>query len=217
MTGKFALRAHCRQDVCAPSDTWRVFCAVELPQTVRAQVLQHIARLREAMPEARASWSRESNLHLTLKFIGDTPQTSVPKFSNAAARAVEACAPFTIRLEQTGVFPKHGKPRVIWVGISDPEGNLGALQTRLEDESAEAGFPKEARPFHPHLTLARLRQPQHANALAAAHQQMQFGPVEITVSELLVIRSELSNAGSNYTTISQHPLDVEKRDLFGVR
>jgi 2'-5' RNA ligase len=95
------------------------------------------------------------------------------------------------------------------VGIDDPEGNLGALQARLEDESAKAGFPKEVRPFHPHLTLARLRQPQHANALAAAHRQMQFGPVEITVSELLIIRSELSNAGSNYTTISQHPLDAE--------
>jgi RNA 2',3'-cyclic 3'-phosphodiesterase len=207
VTGKFALRAHCRQDVCAPS--WRVFCAIELPLRTRGLVLRHIARLQAAVPEARASWSREASLHLTLKFIGDTPQTSVPNFSNAAARAVEACAPFTIRLEQRGVFPNHGTPRVLWLGVNDPEGNLGALHGRLENASAKAGFPKEARPFHPHLTLARLRQPQHANALAVAHRQMQFGPVEITVSELLVIRSELSSAGSNYTIISQHPLDVK--------
>jgi 2'-5' RNA ligase len=185
---------------------WRVFCAIELPETVREVVLQHIKRLREAVPDAKASWARDANLHLTIKFLGEISATSVAGFSNAAARAVAGQSPFTIRLEQAGVFPKHGPPRVLWIGVNDVSGKLGELHAHLEDEAAKDGFEKEDRPFHPHLTLARLRQPRHARELADAHQQMEFEPVEIAVTELLVIRSELSSAGSKYTVVSRHPL-----------
>jgi RNA 2',3'-cyclic 3'-phosphodiesterase len=202
----FALRAHCRQDVCAPSETWRVFCAIDVPEDVRASLIAHINQLRGAAPDAHASWGREGNIHLTLKFLGDIPQTSVQSLSEAASRTAACFAPFTIRLEQTGVFPKHGQPRVLWIGINDLEGKLGELYARLEVESSKAGFPKESRPFHPHLTLARLRKPQHARTLASAHKAMELEPAEIAVSELLVIRSELSSEGSKYTTISRHGL-----------
>jgi 2'-5' RNA ligase len=185
---------------------WRVFCAIELPETVRKRVMQHITSLREAVPAAHASWSRDANLHLTLKFLGEVSQDSVQSFSQATSRAVEGSAPFTILLEQTGIFPKEGSPRVLWIGINDPEGKLGELQSRLEAESARAGIEKEARRFNPHLTLARLRKPQHARTLASAHRELAFEPAEITVSELLVIRSELSNEGSKYTVISRHQL-----------
>ena len=223
MTKKFALRAHCRQDehpsraarlgtplVCAPSDTWRVFCAIELPERIRGLVLSHINCLKESVPDAKASWSRDANLHLTLKFLGEIPQTSVSLFSEAASRAAAGLTPFTIRLEQTGVFPKHGSPRVMWLGINDVSGKLAELHARLENEAADAGFEKDGRPFHPHLTVARLRQPRHARPLADAYKQTEFEPAEIAVSELLVIRSELSGEGSKYTVISRH-------ELFGVR
>ena len=190
----------------APSVTWRVFCAIELPETARELVLRHIARLKDVVPDAKASWSRDANLHLTLKFLGEIPQNSVSDLSNAASRAVAELAPFSIRLEETGIFPKHGQPRVLWIGITDSSGNLGELHARLEDESANAGFAGDDRPFHPHLTLARLRQPRHARTLAAAHQQLEFEPAEIAVSELLVIKSELSSTRSKYTVVSRHPL-----------
>jgi 2'-5' RNA ligase len=207
---KFALRAHCRQDVCAPSVTWRVFCAIELPESIRALVLRHINCLKELVPDAKPSWSRDANLHLTLKFLGEIPQTSVSTFSEAASRAVAGLTPFTIRLEQTGVFPKHGSPRVLWIGINDVNGKLAELHAHLENEAAQAGFEKDSRPFQPHLTVARLRQSQHARLLADAHKRTEFEPAEIAVSELLVIRSELSSEGSKYTVISQH-------ELFGAR
>jgi RNA 2',3'-cyclic 3'-phosphodiesterase len=169
--------------------------------------MQHIAILREAVPTAQASWSRDTHLHLTLKFLGEVSENSVQNFSMATSRAVAHFAPFKVLLEQTGIFPKHGSPRVLWLGINDLEGKLGDLQSHLEDESARAGFGKEDRHFSPHLTVARLRKPQHARTLAAAHKQLVFEPVEITVSELLVIRSELNSEGSKYTVISRHPLN----------
>lgn len=190
---------------------WRVFCAVEVPEQVRQRVLQHIERLKDAVPAAKASWSRDANLHLTLKFLGEIPQTSVLDFSNAASRAVAGLAPFSIRLQETRIFPKHGQPRVLWIGVNDLSGKLGELQARLEEESAQAGFKKDDRPFQPHLTVARLRQPRHARTLAAKHKQMEFEPAEIALSELLVIKSELSGKGSKYTVVSRHPLGLSDK------
>ena len=84
MPKAFALRAHSRQDVCAPSVKWRVFCAVDFPEIVRHRVSLQIARLKEVVPEENATWSRADNIHLTLKFLGDIPQTSVEQLSEAA-------------------------------------------------------------------------------------------------------------------------------------
>ena len=193
------------------SEPWRVFCAIEIPEPVRQTVLRHIASLKEAVLDAKASWSRDANLHLTLKFLGEIPQPSVADISTAASRAVAGLAPFSVRLEQTGVFPKQGQPRVLWIGISDSSEKLSELHARLEDESATADFVKDSRPFHPHLTVARLRQPRHARTLAATHRELEFETAEIVVAELLVIRSELSSEGSKYTVVSRHPLRVSDK------
>ena len=190
----------------APSKTWRVFCAIELPKPTRDLVLRHIARVKAAVPAARATWSGDANLHLTLKFLGEVPQTSVADFSEAVSQAVAGLQPFSLRLEHAGTFPSRGQPRVLWIGINNPSAQLAELHARLEAESARAGFAKEGREFHPHLTIARLRQPADARALAAAHRQLEFEPLEIAVTELLVIRSELSSEGSKYTVVSRHPL-----------
>jgi 2'-5' RNA ligase len=190
------------------NDSWRVFCAIELPQTSRRLVLAHIARLKEKVPHAKASWARDANLHLTLKFLGEIPTTSVTDFSRAVSLAVTQVQPFSVRFEQTGIFPTHGQPRVLWIGINDPSTQLGELHAHIEEESARAGFAKETRQFHPHLTIARLRHADSARALAAAHKQMEFEPMDVAVAELLVIRSELSSEGSKYTTVSRHTFGV---------
>lgn len=192
------------------NESWRIFCAIELPEPFCRHVLRHIAVLKETVPQAKASWARDTNLHLTIKFLGDIAMTSVADLSHAASRAAAGVHPFLIRFEQTGMFPTHAQPRVLWVGINDLSGQLAGLHARLEEESAHVGFAKETRPFHPHLTIARLRHTDNARALASAHKEMKFEPVEIEVSELLVIRSELSSKGSKYSVISRH-------DLSGVR
>jgi 2'-5' RNA ligase len=187
-------------------ENWRVFCALELPQQTRRRLLSHIDRLRGLVPDARASWSRESNLHLTLKFLGETPPQLVGKFDSAIARTVSVIPPFAILVGGSGVFPRPRDPRVLWIGVSDPAGLLAKLHAQLEAESEQEGFVREARAFQPHLTLARIRAQQGARELARAHQDLQFGDEEINVSEVLLIRSELSSAGSRYATISKHAL-----------
>jgi RNA 2',3'-cyclic 3'-phosphodiesterase len=152
------------------------------------------------------SWNRDGKLHLTLKFLGETPQTRVVSLSRAAERATVTTTPFKLIIEGAGTFPKHGPVKVLWLGVNDVEGELGELQARLEVECAREGFAKDERPFHPHLTLARVRASRGARALGAAHREMGFEPIEIFIAELLVIRSELSGEGSKYTLISRHAL-----------
>lgn len=189
------------------AESWRVFCAIELSTSARASLTNHINRLRELVPHARASWSREENTHLTLKFLGEIQTSKLSRLSNAVSRAVAGAASFQVRVEETGVFPKPRAPRVLWIGVKDESEKLVRLQSRLEEECSREGFATEDRPFHPHLTIARLRKPEGARALAVAHTQMQFDPVALQISECLVIRSEPGNAGSKYTVISRHRLE----------
>jgi RNA 2',3'-cyclic 3'-phosphodiesterase len=193
-------------------ENWRVFCAIDLPAVARKRVVTHIEGLRRSLPHAHASWNRHENLHLTLKFLGEIKTSRLTSLSTATASAVADLRSFQVTIEETGVFPKHGPPRVLWIGVKDELGRLADLQARLEDECAKQGFTRDERAFHPHLTLARLRKPQGARELALAHKELHFKPIEVTVSELLVIRSELSSTGSKYTVISRHPLDGRRQE-----
>lgn len=184
----------------------RVFCAVELPQDVRARAAEHIARLREEMPNVRASWDKPEKMHVTLKFLGGIKESRVGSLTQAAARAARSAGSFELAVEDAGTFPPRGPARVLWLGITDTSGALTRLQTLLEDECEASGFPRESRPYHPHLTIARLRQPQGARELAALHKEMGFERTEFTVSDLIVLRSELGPGGSRYTEIARHSL-----------
>ena len=188
------------------TESWRVFCAIELPPQVRARVVDHVSHLRASAPTARASWARDEALHITLKFLGEIDSHHVRALSKAADNATQNVQPFSVALENTGTFPAHGAPRVLWIGITDPSGNLAKLQQSLEGECATEGFTREERTFHPHLTIARQRAPQGARTPSVLQHDVPFARVEFLVNELVVIRSELGHGGSRYTSLSRHIL-----------
>jgi 2'-5' RNA ligase len=185
------------------TESWRVFCAIELPAEVRARLADHILRVRKEMPDAAASWSRVENIHLTLKFFGNVEVKRIEKISAVAERVVKQFSRFQIGVGETGVFPRPSRPQVLWIGVSDPSGQLSALQEKFENECAAEGFPKEDRAYRPHLTIARLRKPEDARSLAGAHVKMRFETIEVEIQEVVVFRSELSSKGSRYTPISR--------------
>lgn len=187
-------------------ERWRVFCAIEIPAETKFSVLEYINRLRAIVPEARVSWGRETNIHLTLKFLGEINKNSVADLGSAIARAVKGSEPFPILISGTGVFPHRRDPRILWIGVNDQSGRLEELSMRVESECEQEGFTRDERRFHPHLTLGRLRSQKRARELARAHEDLKFAPEEVKVTEVLVIRSELSSEGSRYTTVSAHQL-----------
>jgi 2'-5' RNA ligase len=183
---------------------WRMFCAVELPDTVKALFADHVRRLRDAAHDVRASWARPESVHITLKFVGEIEQTRARELSLAAERAIQGSEPFQLAIEGAGSFPPRGAPRVLWLGVRDDSGGLTRLQTRLEDECAASGFPNEPRVFHPHLTVARLKAPAGAKRLATLHKLAPFELEVFRVDRLKVIRSELGAGGSRYMIVSEH-------------
>ena len=168
---------------------------------------QHAQRVREAVPDASASWSRVENVHLTVKFFGNVDEANVPVISDALARVTKEFTPIDIVVGKTGVFPRPSRPQVLWIGIDDPSDALARMHDQVEAECARDGFPKEDRAFRPHLTIARIRTLHHANRLAEAHLRMEFAAVEVILNELVLFRSELSSKGSRYTAISRHRLE----------
>lgn len=184
------------------SEEWRTFCAIELSPEVRAQLQDHVRRLREAVPEASASWSKPENVHLTLKFFGNVSKEKLPSISEAAERVTQEFSSFTIQIGGTGAF----RAQVLWIGIEDGSGELRKLQRRFEEECAKKGFAKENRAYKPHLTLARLRHPDGARRLADTHLQTNFNVINMPVTEFVLFRSQLSPKGSIYTVISKHTL-----------
>ena len=188
---------------------WRLFCAIELPDALKARVAEHVARLRSTFTHVRASWEKPEKLHITLKFLGDVEVSRVEELARASRRAAEKVCPFELTIEEAGVFPPHGQPRVLWLGIGGDDVRLSSLHQSLEDECAAAGFPRETRAFRPHLTVARLRSPQDARKLAAAHLEAGFEPQTFKASELVLMRSELGRGGSRYDVVSRAPFSVE--------
>lgn len=190
-----------------PEKAWRLFTAIELPPDVRHQIKQHIDGLRRDLPDARASWTREENLHLTLRFFGDVAVNRVESLSQVLMQAAARTTDFELVIQGCGIFPPRGKPNVLWIGTS-PETEPACLQLyqAIEDECLKAGFTRDEREFHPHLTIARLRHPDRARDLANLHRETEFKPIALTVSSACLIRSELSNSGSRYTIIARHEL-----------
>lgn len=187
-------------------DLLRLFCAIELPQEVRARAADYMARLREAAPDVRASWEREEKLHLTLKFFGDTQEERVQELMKALERAASLVNPFELVLHGTGAFPPSGSPRVLWLGVSDPAGLLNKLHAQVEEECSRIGFGRERKRFNPHLTIARLRSHEGASLIAALHKSLEFEAEAFTVTEIVLIKSELLPQGSRHTRLSHHKL-----------
>jgi RNA 2',3'-cyclic 3'-phosphodiesterase len=186
------------------SEHWRVFAAIELPSNVQKRIQKQIQQLQAAVPGNKASWSRTENIHLTVKFFGNVLPKKIVRISEAASRVVNQVSKFKIEIGKTGAFPKVSQPRVLWIGVEDPTGELARLHQLFETECAVEGFDRETRDFRPHLTIARLRRPEGAKALAETNQKLGFESLSLDINELVVFRSEPSGKGSKYTALSRH-------------
>jgi 2'-5' RNA ligase len=102
-------------------------------------------------------WVTPTQVHVTIKFLGDIALALVAPIAQAMGRAVVGQAPFTLVVQGLGCFPNLSRPRVLWMGLHDAQQALARLCHRLEAELALLGFPPARRPFRPHVTLARAR------------------------------------------------------------
>ena len=136
----------------------RLFVAVPVPAEATAAVAEVVERVRaQGLPTGAhdVRWVRLEGLHLTLRFLGPTPDERIPPTEDAVRRAAATVAPIHVVLAGAGTFPPVGRPRALWLGLAAGKDALDALAAAVTRELAEAGWPLDARPFRAHLTVAR--------------------------------------------------------------
>jgi 2'-5' RNA ligase len=189
----------------------RSFIAVELPEAVKAGLQQ----LQTELTLPRYSFVKcvaPEGIHLTLKFLGNVSAQKISEITGVMEQASQGVNPFKLQLTEVGAFPNMSRPRVLWVGIKGEVDKLVDWQRRLDDGLVPLGFAKEARPFTPHLTLARVRENcspgdrlNFGEMVARAHAEVDFN---FTVNSLNLMRSQLFPSGAVYTSLAEVKLKI---------
>lgn len=181
----------------------RTFIAIDFDAAVKKQLAALVGRLKTRCPKLK--WVEPSQMHLTIKFLGEIGDQQVVSVATALGGLASECQPFDITVEELGCFPPSGGVDVVWVGIKEPGGQLAGCQARCEDLMEGLGFARERRRFSPHLTLARNRNPAGGVQIRAVLKEQ--GPVHAgaqTVTGLTFYQSTLTPRGPIYNVLSKH-------------
>ncbi len=191
----------------------RLFVAIELPGAWLAalQAMQdQLRRTLEAPGWPRPRWVRPEGIHLTLKFLGETPEASRARIEEALASAVPEILGVRLRLGGAGTFSDRGSPRVIWVSVGGDTDGLARVASQVEAALAPLGFPTERRPFAAHLTLARVPDPvpqpdrqRYHGAIAAAGPPSDLP--DFNVEKVSLMLSRLGPGGARYERLAAFP------------
>lgn len=187
----------------------RLFVAVDLPGEIREKLATLLARLKREITGPK--WVRAEGIHLTLRFLGEVGETELPRLRAALSSVADgAVHGFDVTVEGLGLFPERGRPRVLWIGLHEETGALGALQHRIELAVREAGLPGikvEEGSFRPHLTLARLGETKPSipirDFVEAGHAE-NLGAFE--VSAVTLFQSLPGPGGAQYRVIQEYSL-----------
>jgi 2'-5' RNA ligase len=176
----------------------RLFVALQIPDDIRAAFGFLIEELRMVQPQAK--WVRAENLHLTLKFLGNTEPERL-QAAQTALSSVYSDKSVQLEFRGLGFFPNEKKSRIFWAGL-EASSNLAALAARIDQAMHGLDFPLERRPFIPHLTLARFEPPGASpKLLNVVRLRMLDSFGSLTATEFHLIESKLKPAGAEYTTV----------------
>jgi len=182
----------------------RAFIAVEIPSNLKEKLHTGTQSLRRALPRPLVRWVAVGNMHLTLKFLGETPLDKLERLKGYLAAEVAAQSPFEIGVGKLGVFASFSRPRVIWVGVQD-NGELASLHRCVETAASRMGSDPDKHPFSAHLTLGRVQQgisPVEREKIRAAivsQEGLDFGKMQIDAVHLF--ESQLKPTGAVYRSL----------------
>ncbi len=178
----------------------RLFTAIDLP----TDVLLRLERLMSALrPEALINWSPLDNLHITTKFIGQWPESRLGEVEEALSSLLPR-SPFDVEVKDLGWFPNERSPRVLWAGVHGGE-PLNQLAQQTEGRLESLGIKKEDRPFAPHLTLGRIKNPVPMRRLRQKVQELQPAALgKFAVAHFALFRSDPGSNASIYRKLREY-------------
>lgn len=186
-------------------DLIRCFVAVELPYELRLKIDDYIISLKKIAPKIK--WIKAKNLHITLKFLGEIPQSSLQKVQNEMSAVTNVVNPFEMSIQGAGFFPVQNKPRVVWLGLGNENNSIFKLHEWIDKKLEPLGFEREKRRFSPHLTLGRIKFSDNFRHLSEYIHQNEFASSKFIVNQILLMKSELKPTGAEYSQIINYSLE----------
>lgn len=178
----------------------RVFIAALIPEEIKREIKNYVD---EIMPKWQGvKWEKREKFHITLKFLGEVGESRIAEIEDVTKERIETYSPFDLEISRFGGFPNLKKPRVLFIGTSQNESFM-KLQEEIEENLARLGFEPEERRFIPHITIGRIKGRADLRGSLPTPEKTPF-----SVSEIAIMKSELTPKGSIYTPLSTFRLKV---------
>jgi len=182
----------------------RTFLAVPVPRDVSSKKNMLYSTLENV--DGDINWVKNAQLHLTMKFLGHTPESAINDVIDHIEKITPNMNPFDLKIEETGCFPVPTRPRILWLGL---KGNLVLLKSMvesIENVLEPLGFPKDSRDILPHITLARIKYPQKHTPNVDPFLKSSYDPIDFPVDRMQFFSSELLPSGAVHTILKTFPL-----------
>jgi 2'-5' RNA ligase len=180
----------------------RLFIAIEIPDEIKKEMAKVQEQLRKANVEA--SWPRPEGMHLTLKFLGEVPETKIAEIVRGLQTAAEGIGRFRLEVRGVGTFPNPRNARVVWIGLAGEVGKLTHLQESVENALERIGLARDERKFTAHLTLGRIKQVRSRDQWLAGLEELRDRSLQgFDVTAVSLMKSELKPSGAVYTEMGR--------------
>ena len=186
----------------------RAFIALKTPAAWDEKLVELQRDLKSKFGSSAFRWVKPEQIHITLRFFGWLTTTQVEELKRILPAIAVARPRFTLNCFGLGCFPNARRPRVLWAGLAGDLPQADALQSSITEATDHLGEPPEDRPFKPHLTLARLKEPDRAQITDLEHAISRGFQIASgwRIDHLLLMQSHLSPNGSEYETLAAYAL-----------
>jgi len=186
-------------------DLIRCFIAVEISRPVLVEIEEYINQLRPLASNIR--WTKTSGMHVTLKFLGEIPESQVESVKDRLAPIRLPHQAFNLTAQGSGFFPSRNNPRIIWIGLDqDEERSLFRIHQWVDDVMEPLNFQREKRRFSPHITVGRVKNPGNFTKLISYLEANPFPATTFSVDSVNLMRSRLKPEGAEYSVLESYPL-----------
>ncbi len=182
----------------------RLFIATPINLEVEKELARIISELKKV--GGQVTWVAPANIHLTLKFLGETDERLIPQIKNIMNEVASKHSSISSGLSELGAFPDYRRPRIFWVGLERGADELSNISKEIDQSIHTLGFERENRPFKAHLTLGRVKFPQGLEKLCETVKEFQVEPKQLIFDRMVLFKSSLTQRGSIYEILHESRL-----------
>ncbi|MBU4331593.1 RNA 2',3'-cyclic phosphodiesterase [Patescibacteria group bacterium] len=180
----------------------RLFIAINLPEPLKKRLAKLILELERRNKGLPVKWTNPEGLHLTLHFLGYLEEQQIPQVEKILEKVNKNCPPFIMRLDNIDVFPNFDNPRIIFVDCGKLGGGKAcSIQKAIGEELEKGGFDVESRPWHEHVTIARVKDKCQLNI-----PRVEMGESDFEVRSIELMESQLTPGGAKYRVVKSFKL-----------